>query len=81
MNETGVQDLLLLAVVTAMVQDGVIIVGGLIVVIVQRGLILFGWVRLGGFGFGSLPVAGVRDLSEKENLKFESAVILKFDRN
>ena len=60
MNETGVQDLSLLAVVTAMVQDGVIIVGDLIVVIVQRGLILFlgwaGWVGLdSGFGFGSLP--------------------------
>ena len=49
MNETGVQDLSLLAVVTAMVQDGVIIVGGLIVVIVQRGLILFGWHWV-GFG-------------------------------
>ena len=68
MNETGVQDLSLLVVVTAMVQDGVIIVGGLIVVIVQRGLILFGWIGLGsgfGVGFGSLPVAccvRVRDL-------------------
>ena len=66
MNETGVQDLSLLAVVTAMVQDGVIIVGGLIVVIVQRGLILFGWIGLGsGFGVGSGCVR-VRDLSEKK---------------
>ena len=45
MNETGVQDLSLLAVVTAMVRDGVIVVGVLIVVMVHRGLILFGWVR------------------------------------
>ena len=37
-NETGVNDLsLFLAVVTAMVRDGVIIVGVLIVVVVQRG--------------------------------------------
>ncbi len=41
------QDLSLLAVVTAMVQDGVIIVGDLIVVIVQRGLILFDWIGSG----------------------------------
>ena len=36
-NETGVKYLSLLAVVTAMVWDGVIVVGVLIVVIVQRG--------------------------------------------
>ena len=51
-NETGVNDLsLFLAVVTAMVRDGVIIVGGLIVVVVQRG---FDFVCFVLFGFGSV---------------------------
>ena len=55
-NETGVKYLSLLAVVTAMVRDGVIVVGVLIIVIVQRGLILFGWVRLGWVGSVSVSV-------------------------
>ena len=47
-NEKGVKDLSMLAVVMAMVRDGVIFVGVLIVVIVQRGfdlLFCFVWVR------------------------------------
>ena len=62
-----------------MVRDGVIIVGGLIVVVVQRG---FDFVCFVLFGFGSVLL---RDrtlmMGKKENLKFESAVILNFDQN
>ncbi len=62
----------LLAVVTAMVRDGVIVVGVLIVVMVHRCLILFGWVR-GWVGSGSVGLV-VRCLAcvgcgARENLK------------
>ena len=57
-NETGVNDLsLFLAVVTAMVRDGVIIVGGLIVVVVQRGFDFVVSFCLGSVQFGARACA------------------------
>ena len=57
-NEKGVKDLSMLAVVMAMVRDGVIFVGVLIVVIVQRGFdLLFCFVL---FCLGSVFLVAVK---------------------